>query len=146
MLTWGFVGCTAGWKYAPCCPFPEHGVGYRHMCRWCVKSICLYSARPCVLGRGGIEMGTRQWAPYGGPPEGGWCASLILASWYLAVSGMRDMGTGIEVACCLASCPADRSTAIIVAIQCSRHPSSTQVCQHAVPLSGGRWLRLGVPI
>ncbi len=23
-----------GWKYSPCCPFPMHGIGYRHMCRW----------------------------------------------------------------------------------------------------------------
>ncbi len=22
------------WKYSKCCPFPMHGVGYRHMCRW----------------------------------------------------------------------------------------------------------------
>lgn len=22
------------WKYSKCCPFPMHGIGYRHMCRW----------------------------------------------------------------------------------------------------------------
>lgn len=22
------------WWYADCCPFPMHGIGYRHMCRW----------------------------------------------------------------------------------------------------------------
>jgi hypothetical protein len=34
-----------GWKYAPCCPFPQHGVGYRHMCRWYANGLFKHLAQ-----------------------------------------------------------------------------------------------------
>ncbi|KAL6752116.1 nucleotide-diphospho-sugar transferase [Haematococcus lacustris] len=33
------------WWYAPCCPFPQHGVGYRHMCRWYSNGLFHWLAR-----------------------------------------------------------------------------------------------------
>lgn len=30
------------WKYASCCPYPMHGIGYRHMCRWFSNGVFHY--------------------------------------------------------------------------------------------------------
>lgn len=33
------------WNYAKCCPLPQHGIGYRHMCRWYSNGIFKYLRR-----------------------------------------------------------------------------------------------------
>ncbi|KAF5836581.1 nucleotide-diphospho-sugar transferase [Dunaliella salina] len=35
---------VVSWAFAPCCPYPTHGIGYRHMCRWYSNGLFKYLA------------------------------------------------------------------------------------------------------
>mmetsp|Transcript_27771 Transcript_27771/g.75111 ORF Transcript_27771/g.75111 Transcript_27771/m.75111 type:complete len:324 (-) Transcript_27771:845-1816(-) len=35
---------VVSWAFAPCCPYPMHGIGYRHMCRWYSNGLFKYLA------------------------------------------------------------------------------------------------------